>query len=337
MTHDDAFLQAILSDPDDDAPRLIYADWLDEHGQSERAEFIRVQCELARLLEGDARRKELRTRARCLLAEHGETWCEPLRGLASRCTFRRGFVEHVTVPARVLIGGLDGLRRWAPIRGVLVTVAAELIDQVPGSVAHENLILPLLRERDTLWIGMSNDKDLDLQQKLQFILNRDIIPVVMQAEDLREAINHHYPDATWADASECVLTEFVSLGIDPGRLPEDDLQPRPDDAPVSRLLDLILREAVGQRARVIRLEPHTDHFDVRHRVDGRWMLRDSLPHRILGALVHRIQILAGMDVAQTTVPQRGHIGATIEHRQRRIAVRVRPTEYGPAVAMMLDA
>ena len=49
MTHDDAFLQAILESPDDDTPRLVYADWLDEHGQSDRAEFIRESCLLARL------------------------------------------------------------------------------------------------------------------------------------------------------------------------------------------------------------------------------------------------------------------------------------------------
>ena len=47
MTHDDAFLQAILETPDDDTPRLIYADWLDEHGDVARAEFIRLQCRLA--------------------------------------------------------------------------------------------------------------------------------------------------------------------------------------------------------------------------------------------------------------------------------------------------
>ena len=54
MTHDDAFLRAIIENPDDDTPRLVYADWLDEHGQSDRADFIRVQCELARLPEEDS-------------------------------------------------------------------------------------------------------------------------------------------------------------------------------------------------------------------------------------------------------------------------------------------
>ena len=59
MTHAEAFLQAILEDPADDAPRLIYADWLEENGDAGRADFIRIQCELARLPEGDPRRPAL--------------------------------------------------------------------------------------------------------------------------------------------------------------------------------------------------------------------------------------------------------------------------------------
>ena len=73
---DDAFLAAILAAPDDDAPRLIYADWLDEQGQPERAEFIRVQCTLARLPDGDKRREELEARNRALLAGHQEDWVQ---------------------------------------------------------------------------------------------------------------------------------------------------------------------------------------------------------------------------------------------------------------------
>jgi uncharacterized protein (TIGR02996 family) len=63
---DEAFLQAIIESPDDDTPRLVYADWLEEHGQAERAAFIRVQCELARLPEGDPCRPELDKREHAL-------------------------------------------------------------------------------------------------------------------------------------------------------------------------------------------------------------------------------------------------------------------------------
>ena len=76
MSHDRAFLDDIREHPDDDAPRLIYAGWLDEHGDGARAEFIRVQCELARLKERDRRRKVLARRKQELLEAHRLAWTD---------------------------------------------------------------------------------------------------------------------------------------------------------------------------------------------------------------------------------------------------------------------
>ena len=80
MTQDDAFLASIIESPDDDDPRLIYADWLDEHGQTERAEFLRVQCELARLRKGKDGpwRAALKVKARDLFSGQRDAWVEAL-------------------------------------------------------------------------------------------------------------------------------------------------------------------------------------------------------------------------------------------------------------------
>jgi uncharacterized protein (TIGR02996 family) len=118
MKTDKAFLQAVLDEPDDDAPRLVYADWLEEHGDAARAEFLRVQCELARLADGDGRRWELEARERWLLWHHGKRWAGPLRRLVKRWQFRRGFVEGVTAGAAEFLGWADELFRLAPIRHV---------------------------------------------------------------------------------------------------------------------------------------------------------------------------------------------------------------------------
>ena len=70
----DALLAAILDAPDDDAPRLVFADWLDEHGEPDRAAFIRVQIERARLPEDDPRAEALKAREDALLRAHREVW-----------------------------------------------------------------------------------------------------------------------------------------------------------------------------------------------------------------------------------------------------------------------
>ena len=119
MTHADAFLQDILENPEDDTPRLIYADWLEARGgpgDVARAELIRVQCALASRAGGD--RAALESRERQLLERHGEEWARPLRGLVTGWTFHRGFVGEVRAEARAFLAGADELFRRAPVQHV---------------------------------------------------------------------------------------------------------------------------------------------------------------------------------------------------------------------------
>jgi uncharacterized protein (TIGR02996 family) len=95
MSPDDAFLQAILENPDDDGPRLMYADWLTEQGNP-RGEFIRVQCELHTLAAADPRRAVLKERESQLLPGFGHLWRAPLPP-ETAARFCRGFLEYVSL------------------------------------------------------------------------------------------------------------------------------------------------------------------------------------------------------------------------------------------------
>ena len=102
MTDGDALLRAIAAAPDDDAPRLVYADWLDEHDRPDPAELIRIQCELARPEGTRGRRTRLRFRERDLLKVAELEW---KKGIGKNCKgveFRRGFVEYIAAPSVVL-------------------------------------------------------------------------------------------------------------------------------------------------------------------------------------------------------------------------------------------
>src|SRR4029078_1438463 len=94
MHHQAAFLDAIIPEPDDDAPRLIYADWLEERGDP-RAEFIRAQCELVKLSLDDPLRVGLETRERQLLKEYEKEWVGVLTEISPHRKFRRGLLENV--------------------------------------------------------------------------------------------------------------------------------------------------------------------------------------------------------------------------------------------------
>jgi uncharacterized protein (TIGR02996 family) len=121
---EEELLRAVRDDPDDDAPRLVYADWLEERGDP-RAEFIRVQCELARLGEGDPRRRRLRARERAILARHRAEWIAPLAELGHvpwyfehrpACEFRRGFAEFIALECDDFLRRAGRLFEKTPVR-----------------------------------------------------------------------------------------------------------------------------------------------------------------------------------------------------------------------------
>jgi uncharacterized protein (TIGR02996 family) len=118
MTHEDAFLQDILENREDDTPRRVYADWLmdlPDDVSAARGEFIHVQCELARTQPG-SRPAALVRRERELLEAHGREWGSLFSRLGCSCwEYRRGFVEGVGIPAQALLSQAATLFRSAPI------------------------------------------------------------------------------------------------------------------------------------------------------------------------------------------------------------------------------
>jgi uncharacterized protein (TIGR02996 family) len=119
MDHARAFLEAIHEQPDDDTPRLVFADWLDEHGGAQeraRAAFIRAQVRAEPLDPHDPARWSLEDESRQLLAEHGSEWAAPLQGLADRWEYRRGFVEEVWATTEQLLSPGPRLMAAAPVR-----------------------------------------------------------------------------------------------------------------------------------------------------------------------------------------------------------------------------
>jgi uncharacterized protein (TIGR02996 family) len=115
MTHEEAFIQAVCEDPDNEGLRLIYADWLEDHGDP-RGEFIRVQCALARMSPDSPHRAELEAREQELLADHEAEWTHPLRGLVDSWEFCRGFVEKVLLTPGSFLSHAAALLRLAPVR-----------------------------------------------------------------------------------------------------------------------------------------------------------------------------------------------------------------------------
>lgn len=133
---DIALMQTIIEQPDDDTPRLIYADWLEEQGQQPRGEFIRVQCEAADLFRRGKnlpRAFGLRERQNALLRKHEKTWIKEFQPFVENWTFERGFIEYVALAAQRFLEQGDFLFARAPLRRLYLLKVGELLPQVVQS------------------------------------------------------------------------------------------------------------------------------------------------------------------------------------------------------------
>jgi uncharacterized protein (TIGR02996 family) len=129
-----AFLADILEHPDDDTPRLIYADWLDDNGQPKRAQFIRVQVEAERWPEWSIRRKKLMDRSLHLLTGFGRDWDSEARQLVVKRRYRRGLIERVEMTLASWLRNWPRLYSLAPVRVVRMNAEAADIRNVGHAV-----------------------------------------------------------------------------------------------------------------------------------------------------------------------------------------------------------
>ena len=108
-----------------------------------------------------------------------------------------------------------------------------------------------------------------------------------------------------------------------------------DSAPIIRLVDLIISEAVNMRASDVHVEPFENRVRIRYRIDGVLIERDSPPRRLLPAIVSRIKIMARMDIAEKRKPQDGRISLTIKGRAIDVRASILPASHGESMVMRL--
>jgi type IV pilus assembly protein PilB len=217
-----------------------------------------------------------------------------------------------------------------------VTIPAAVVELVPESVARENVVLPLSQDNGALKIIMSDPSDFDTVQKLQFILNKDIQPVLAPREQIIEAINRHYGQ-TETESVDSMLAEFTDTAIDftETEASHAGTSFEESDAPVVKLCNLIIQEAVSLRASDIHIEPFADRVRIRYRIDGMLVERDSPPRRLLAPMLSRLKIMGSIDIAEKRRPQDGRIKMTIGGKHYDLRVSLLPTNMGQSCVMRI--
>lgn len=218
-------------------------------------------------------------------------------------------------------------------------IPPHIVELVPESVARENKILPLSEEDDALRVLASDPLDLEAFDKLRFILNRKIEIALAPRSKILEAINKYYGQIE-GESADSMLQEFTDTAIDFTETEAeaaggDESAVDENSAPVVKLVQLMINEAVQLRASDIHVEPFEDRIRIRYRIDGVLVERDSPPRRLLGALISRLKIIGSMDIAERRRCQDGRIKITVGDKQLDLRVSVIPTNHGQSVVMRI--
>ncbi|MCD0461810.1 GspE/PulE family protein [Roseiconus lacunae] len=218
-------------------------------------------------------------------------------------------------------------------------VADEVIELVPESVARENMVLPYAEEDGALRILIADPFDLETIEKLRFILNRKIETALAPKESIQGAINQYYGQVE-GESADSMLQEFTDTAIDFTETDSGEVSETQDDgdessAPVIRLVNLMIQEAVQLRASDIHVEPFEERVRIRYRIDGVCVERESAPRRMLAALIARIKILSKIDISEKRRPTDGRIKITVGDKQLDLRVSIIPTNHGQSCVMRL--
>ncbi|SIO11832.1 type IV pilus assembly protein PilB [Singulisphaera sp. GP187] len=223
-----------------------------------------------------------------------------------------------------------------------IEIPPSVIELVPESLARENIVMPLSQESGAIKVIMHDPNAFETIDKLRFVLNREIEVALAPKEAIVEAINRYYGgSSTETESVDSMLQEFTDTAIDfsedvgSGKTGSGTIGLEEGDAPVIRLVHLIIQEAVNMRASDIHIEPFADRVRIRYRIDGVCMERDSPPKRLHGSIVSRIKIMGSMDIAEKRRPQDGRIKMHAAGKDIDLRVSVLPTSHGQSVVMRI--
>ncbi len=216
-------------------------------------------------------------------------------------------------------------------------VDPELLALIPEEVARRLHAVPLFQIEGSLTVAMANPDDIGALDELRRVVGLEINPALADPEAIDGILNRHCQGAHGA-AVECALTELEAdeaLHFIEAEAADKTLEQLASEAPVVRLVNSMLEQAVVERASDIHIEPDEGTLRVRMRIDG--LLRETAqwPAKLHPAVVSRIKILAGMDISDKRRPQDGRFEIGFGARQVDSRVSTFPTVYGENVVIRL--
>jgi type IV pilus assembly protein PilB len=214
----------------------------------------------------------------------------------------------------------------------------EILSAIPPDAARMYKCLPVAVTDSTVHIALADPLDPTIADQLAYVVHKEIIPVVADPAAIEMAVSKYY-----GDAQSSVADIIKELGQDNEIAREaaeaaasgaaSDLTNLANETPIIRFVNLVLFQAVQDRASDIHFEPFEDEFKIRYRVDGALYEMSPPPKHLALPVISRIKVMSGLDISERRLPQDGRISLQIAGRNIDLRVSTLPTQFGESVVL----
>jgi type IV pilus assembly protein PilB len=219
----------------------------------------------------------------------------------------------------------------------------EIVKIIPADVARKFNVVAVKKNGNTLTVAAADPTNIFVLDSIKFVTGFNVKPVIAAEESIRTAIGEYYESVeSLHEAVEDVLRDFEGEELEVMEQEEDiddeSLEAAISDAPLVRLVDSIIVDAIRREASDIHVEPYERAVRVRYRIDGSLIEMSPIPFRLKAAVVSRLKIMSNLDISERRVPQDGRIKVRSAGKTVDLRVSILPVIFGEKVVMrILDA
>ena len=213
-------------------------------------------------------------------------------------------------------------------------IPKEVIDMISADNVRMHGVIPFDFDGTTLKVVARTPLNYQIGDELRFILSKDVQVHVAKEEQIDQAIEKYYPVETMHDmlaGMELEVTEKDSFAQDATN--EADLENMANEAPIVRFVDVIMYQAIKDKASDIHFEPFDKEFKIRYRIDGALYEMAPPPKNLAIPVISRVKIMSGLNIAERRLPQDGRIQMRIGGRPIDLRVSTLPTQHGESVVL----
>mgnify|MGYP002623722330 FL=1 len=216
-------------------------------------------------------------------------------------------------------------------------LTSELVQQIPGDTARLYQAIPIADYGTSLQVALADPLNPSVIDELSFVVHKEILPVVADPAQIEKAINRFYGESSSASVSDILKdlgsdTEIAREAAE-AQSSGAGLETVANETPIVRFVNLVLFQAIQDRASDIHFEPFEDEFKIRYRVDGALYEMSPPPKHLALPVISRLKVMANLNISERRLPQDGRISMNLGGKQIDLRISTLPTQFGESVVL----